>query len=119
MEKRFLFILSKSPHGCSSARESTDAILAACAFGQDVKILALGQGITQFLKLQNPDALKLKSTSAMLESLPLYGCDEFFALESELTSMEFSANDLVIPVKTISTQELASLIEGSDVVLNY
>ena len=79
----------------------------------------MGSGVSQFLKEQTPDTLKLKSTSAMLESLPLYGCEEFFAPAGDIEAMGFTANDFVIPVKLIANHDIPSLIDNSDVVLSY
>lgn len=119
MEKSFLFILSKAPYSTSSARESTDAIMATCAFGQTVSILALEDAVYQFSKKQSAKAIEQKDTAAMLESLPLYGTEEFIALESDLKDRNLTPDSFVIPVKVISSNDINTLINNADVVLSY
>lgn len=119
MEKKFLFIVSKPPHSSASAKESTDAIMAACAFGQDVSVLATGDGLYQFTKNQDPSDLKLKDTAAMLESLPLYGTEEIIVIKEDLAIRELASDNFVLPVKTINTDGIRELIKHSDIVLNY
>ncbi len=119
MEKHLLFLLTKAPYGCSSARESTDAILAACAFGQQVSIVALGDALYQFTQGQDSSDLQMKNTSAMLSSLPMYGVDTIYALASELSDRNLDNNSLVIPATPLDNGEIQALIRKADVVLSY
>jgi tRNA 2-thiouridine synthesizing protein C len=119
MEKQILFILEKAPYGSSSARESTDAIMAACAFGQQVDILALEDSLFQFTHDQDASAIDMKNTAAMLASLPLYGTEHFCARESDLTSRQLEPDDFVLPAKILSDTEIQALIAHADVVLSY
>ena len=119
MEKQILFILEKAPYGSSSARESVDAILAACAFGQQVDILALEDGLFQFTNDQQAEAIGLKNTAAMLASLPLYGTERFYSREADLKARHLTNSDFVIPTDSITNQQIQRLIGNADVVLTY
>ena len=119
MEKHLLFVLTKPPYGCSSARESTDAILAALAFGQHVSILALGDGIFQFTAQQNPQQIEQKNTAAMLSALPMYGADHFYATTQDLAERHLSSDDFVVPVIAIDNAQQRALLQDAHVVLSY
>ena len=119
MEKSFLFIVSLPPHGTSSARESTEALMAACAFGQDVRLLAINDGLFQFLKNQDTSQLNLKDTSAMLSSLPLYGLEKIIVVSEDLDARKLNQEDFILPLDIISRSDMANHINEADVVLNY
>lgn len=119
MEKKLLFILTKPPYGCASARESTDAILASCAFGQEVTILALGDALYQFLGDQDAEVIASKNTGAMLASLPLYGTEQFMALNQDLAARHLNKEQFIIPVNVIEQSNISDLIAQADVVLSY
>lgn len=119
MEKQFLFIVTKPPHSSASARESTDAIMAACAFGQPVHLLAMGDGVFQFTKHQDPGPLQIKNTAAMLESLPLYGTEKMMVLGEDLHERDLSENDFILPIVVLERGDLANIIQQSDTVLSY
>ncbi len=118
-QKKFLFIISKPPHSSASARESTDAMMATCAFGQQASILALGNGVYQFTKDQDTSGLNMKDTAAMLESLPLYGTEAITVLTEDLTRLGLNDSDFIIPLQCIAKSDLPALINNADIVLNY
>lgn len=118
-DENILFVLTKPPYGTSSARESTDALLAALAFGQHVSILALRDAVFQFKAQQKPELLSQKNTGAMLAALPMYGAEHFYALTPDLEARHLQADDFVMPVKAISDSELQALIKNASVVLSY
>lgn len=119
MEKHFLFLLSKAPYGSNSARESTDAMMAACAFGQRVSVLVQGDALYQFIRDQQPGALQLKNTAAMLSSLPMYGVDCIVARSEDLEARDLGHDSFVLPVNVIDDKEIQTLIREADVVLSY
>ncbi|MDX1694259.1 MAG: sulfurtransferase complex subunit TusC [Ketobacteraceae bacterium] len=119
MEKHILFILSKPPYSTASARESTDAMMAACAFGQKVSILALGDSLFQFTSGQQAQALSLRNTAAMLASLPMYGTEHFYAREKDLSARNLKPDDFVLPSEPVTDGEMQSLVAAADVVLSY
>ena len=118
-DKSLLFVLTKPPYGTTSARESTDALLAALAFGQQVSIVALGDALFQFKAQQKTELLCQKNTGAMLASLPMYGTEHFYALAPDLKERHLHGDDFVIPVEVINDGQLQALIKEANVVLSY
>lgn len=104
-------------------RESTDALLALCAFGQQVQVLAMGDALWQFAPDQlgrtTDDKPTLKNIGNMLASLPLYGVDEIHVLDSDLASHPVPASDFIVPVKPLCAQQTNDLLDATDIVLNY
>ena len=119
MEKHLLFVLTKPPYGSSSARESIDAMLATLAFGQQVSILALGDGVFQFIAQQNPEQIQQKNTGAMLSALPMYGADHFYATTQDLAERRLHSEDFAIPVIVINDEQMRGLFQQAHVVLSY
>ncbi|MCG8669625.1 MAG: sulfurtransferase complex subunit TusC [Pseudomonadales bacterium] len=119
MDKSFLFVVSHPPHGTSSARESTEALMATCAFGQQVRLLALNDGLYQFIKEQDTILLNMKDTAAMLSSLPLYGLEEISVIEEDLNARQLSPENFILPLDIIPRAAVSKLFKSADVVLSY
>ena len=119
MKKRFLFINNKPPYGSLAAKESLDALLMASAFEQTIQVLFLGDGVFQLKKEQVRQAINTKNIASQLTALAVYDITDIFVAEADLTNRGLTADDLILPVKTLSTDEVSHLMNNQDVILSF
>jgi tRNA 2-thiouridine synthesizing protein C len=119
MKKRFLFINHKPPYGSFAAKESLDALLMASAFEQTIQVLFLGDGVFQLKKDQQRQAIATKNIAANLAALAVYDIKDIFVAKTDLTSRGLTTDDLILPVKALSTEQVSQLMNNQDVILSF
>ena len=114
-----LFINRSAPYGSAQARESLDALLAAAAFEQEVKVLFMADGVFQLLKEQQSDAIQQKNMASMLSVLEMYDVDEIYVQEQALSERGLKAEQLAIQVTGLNNTEISHLMADQDTLLSF
>lgn len=71
--KRAVYLITTPPLSSTQGRDGVEAALAMAAFGVDVQIVLMGDGIYHALPLaSSPGAIATKEAHPMLKSCPLY-----------------------------------------------
>lgn len=117
--KKLLFLNRKAPYGSSLPREALDAVLMASAFGQQVTLVFLGDGVFQLKTQQDPSEIEMKNFSKTFAALELYGVSSIFVEQSSLQKRGLTLDQLLIPAKLIQPHELTELLEEQDQVLSF
>jgi len=117
--KKFLYVNRKAPYGTIYALESLEVVLIGAAFEQDVSLAFLGDGVYQLVKGQNTKGLEVKNFSPTFGALEDYDVTKLYVEEAALQARGLSAADLVVPVEVVSTQRMAEIMEGQDVILSF
>ncbi len=118
-KKKFTFITRKAPYGTSYGNVCLDAVLTTSAFEQDIVLVFMDDGVYQLKKNQDPDCISAKNLSKGFGALSLYDIENIYVEQESLAARGLRIHDLVIEVKAISAPQLGSIIENSDVVLNF
>ncbi len=122
MPKNLLFVSRHAPYGQSIAREALDALLGAAAYGQNLSLLFMDDGVFQLLKRQNPSKLPQKSLAASLPVLPLYEVENIFVHCESLRERAIHRDALVFDtgqIQVIDSQGVAELIAEQDQILSF
>lgn len=114
-----LVINTKPPYSSQAAKEAADAALASAAFGVQVGLLFLGDGVFQLVKSQNPDPKWMKRTAPLLLSLELYDISRVYAGQKDLISRGLTTEDLMIPVTCINQQQTRDLLNEFDNLMTF
>jgi len=117
--KKILFVNTRAPYGSSMARDALDALLAASAYEQDLSVLFLGEAVFQLLRNQNPEAIGMKNLAATLPVLPMYDIKQIFVQASALFTRGLSIDDLALPAKALSEDEIAALMGTQGAILSF
>lgn len=117
--KKFLYVNRKAPYGTIYALESLEVVLIGAAFEQDVSLAFLGDGVFQLVKGQDTKALEVKNFSPTFGALEDYDVTKLYVEEEALLARGLSAADLVVPVEVVSTERMAEIMEGQDVILSF
>ena len=105
--KKFLYVNRKAPYGTIYALESLEVVLIGAAFEQDVSLAFIGDGVYQLTKGQDTKALED------------YDVNKLYVDEASLRARGLAAEDLLVPVEVVSTERMAEIMEGQDVVLSF
>ena len=117
--KKFLYVNRRAPYGTIYGLEALEVVLIGAAFEQDVSLAFLGDGVFQLAKGQDTKALEVKNFSPTFRALEDYDVTKIYVDEEALEARGLSEADLVIPVELVSSQRMAEIMEGQDVVLSF
>lgn len=113
-----LFINSKPPYSSQSAKEALDAALASAAFGVDVGLLFLEDGVFQLKKDQNPNT-DFKRTAPIFQSMELYDISKVYVCEDDLKARGLTSNDLIVDVTLVPESQIGSILSSFDNLLTF
>ena len=114
-----LVILRHAPHGSSWLRDGLDAALVAAAFGRQVTLLFMGDGVTALVAGQGAGALGQKGTQPTLEMLAMYDIETLLVDQQALDERGFATAGLLLPVTPVAPAQLAAILADHPLVLNF
>jgi tRNA 2-thiouridine synthesizing protein C len=119
VSKRFLYVNRKAPYGTIYALEALEVVLIGAAFEQDVSLAFVDDGVYQLTKGQDTKGLEMKNFSPTFRALADYDVTKLYVEKEALQARGLSEADLVVPVEVVSTQRMAEIMEGQDVILSF
>ncbi|MDZ7804457.1 sulfurtransferase complex subunit TusC [Thiohalophilus sp.] len=131
--KNFLYLNRRAPYGTVYAWESLEVVLIGAAFEQDVSLAFIDDGVYQIMKGQDTSELGIKNFSPTYSALGDYDVQKIYVEKESLDARGLSVDDLLDlkyededddwaekdSIKVVSAEELAKIIDGSDVVLSF
>ena len=119
VSKKFLYVNRKAPYGTIYALESLEVVLIGAAFEQDVSLAFVDDGVYQLTKGQDTKGLEMKNFSPTFRALEDYDVTKLYVEKEALEARGLTEADLVVPVEVVSTQRMAEIMEGQDVILSF
>jgi tRNA 2-thiouridine synthesizing protein C len=118
--KKILFISRHAPYGSPLAKDALDAILATSAYGQDIALLFMDDGIFQLLPSQQAEHIGQKSFSAQLQALSLYDINKVYVHQESLEKRDIRINDLSLSqIQILDNPGVKKLIAEQDHLLGF
>ena len=114
-----LFINTKPPYSSQATKESLDAALASAAFGVDVGLLFIGDGVFQMKDGQNPAPQSHKRTGPIFQALELYEISNVYVCEEDLVERGLSSDDLMIQASIIPRSKIPTVLADFDHLLTF
>ena len=115
--KRFLYVNRRAPHGTIYPHEMLEMVLITTAFDQDVSVVFLDDGVYQLRKDQDTKAIGIKNFTRAFRALDDYDVEKLYVERESLEARGLTAEDLLVPVAVVSTEELREIMDRQDVVL--
>lgn len=115
--KHLVYLFKTAPYDSFVAQEGLDALLAAAAFGQQVSLLFIAEGVYQLLPGQQPQ--RQKSQEKMLQALTLYDVEHCFVHAPSLAQRGVDESSLCLSVVALDDQHTRTLIASADHVLTF
>ncbi len=116
--KRFMFVNRKAPYGTVYALESLETVLISAAFDQDVSVVFVDDGVFQLKKGQDTTGVNMKNFSPTFRALEGYDVEKLYVEKESLEARGLTADDLVVDVEILSTDELREIMAAQDVVIS-
>lgn len=117
--KKFMFVNRTAPYGTVYALESLEVVLISAAFEQDVCVLFSDDGVYQLKKGQNTDALGVKNFSPTYRALEMYDVEKLYVDKESMEARGLTTDDFLVDVEVKTSEEITSMMEEMDMVLNY
>ena len=117
--KKFLYVNRKAPYGTIYALESLEVVLITAAFDQDVTLAFLDDGVYQLVKGQHTKGIDVKNFSPTYRALEGYDIEKLYVEKESMETRGLKESDFIVPVKVMSTQEIADLMLTQDVILSF
>lgn len=131
--KNFLYLNRRAPYGTVYAWESLEVVLIGAAFEQDVALAFVDDGVYQITKGQDTSELGIKNFSPTYSALGDYDVQKIYVEKESLDARGLTVEDLLEltyededddwaekdSIKVVSAEELAKLMDESDVVLSF
>jgi len=131
--KNFLYLNRRAPYGTVYAWESLEVVLIGAAFEQDVSLAFVDDGVYQIMKGQDTSSLGIKNFSPTYGALGDYDIKKIFVEKESLDARGLTVEDLLElkyededddwaekdSITIVTAEELAKLMDESDVVLSF
>jgi len=131
--KNFLYLNRRAPYGTVYAWESLEVVLIGAAFEQDVSLAFVDDGVYQIMKGQDTSDLGIKNFSPTYAALGDYDIQKIYVEKESLDARGLTVEDLLDlkyededddwaekdSIKVVTAEELAKLMDESDVVLSF
>ena len=114
--KKFMYVNRRAPHGSIYAHETLEVVLIAAAFDQDVSVVFLDDGVYQIKKDQDTTGIGIKNFTRAFRALDDYDVEKLYVEKESLEARGLTAEDLLVPVEVVSTEQLRGIMAEQDVV---
>lgn len=114
-----LVIFRHGPHGTSWLREGLDIALVGAAFGRQISLLFMGEGVLALLSGQTRGALGQKGTQPTLEMLEMYDIESLYIEEQVMHRYAIEESDLLLSPACVNDTAIAELVQRHALVLNF
>ena len=117
--KKLMYINRRAPHGSIYALEALEVVLVGAAFGQDVSVVFMDDGVYQLKRGQNTAAIGVKNFSPAYRALATCDVDKLYVERESMQARCIRESELMVPVVVVSSAELGDLMSRHDVLLNF
>ena len=115
--KKFMYVNRKAPYGTVYALESLEMVLIAAAFGQDVSVVFMDDGVYQIKKGQETSAVNMKNFSPTFRALEGYDVEKLYVSKESMEERGLTEEDFVVPVEVLDRAALAAKMDEQEVII--
>lgn len=119
VQKKFLFVMRKPPHGSIYPYEGLEVILIVAAYDQELSALFLDDGVLVLKKGQETKGIGVKEFSKTFRVLEDYGVENLWVEKESLEARGLNADDLVTDVTVVGADEVKKILQQQDVILPF
>lgn len=112
--KNILIIHNQSAMNTLAGKEALDFSLIFGSYEQNVSVLFYGEGATQALAHQDPEAIGQKDYLSTIKALDIYDIEKVYVCEASLNQLALAQHELISDVKPISLAKITELKQQAD-----
>ncbi len=117
--KNLLFVIRQTPYGPLPGKEIVDALLACSAYGQNISILFINDGVFHLSANQQAQLIKKSSVEKMLSALAIYDIDEIYACEESVALRNITLSGGPLSVTLLDRSKINTLMSKQDKLLSF
>ena len=117
-KKAFLFIVRTPPFGSMRGKDALDTVLVTAAYGQQVRVLFLADGVFQLFVGQQPQAIHGVGYASGWAALPLYDVEHVYVSRQCLEQRKLSVNQLALSPQQVERNGIEALMAEQNVIFN-
>lgn len=115
----FAIVIRHSPYSSQLAREGLEAALACAAFGQDVRLYFLDEGVWAALAQQQGQLNNRKDLGKMLGALSLYDIEHAYVDLDSLQRRGLSLSDIHTELQVVESSHWQHQLRQATHVLSF
>jgi tRNA 2-thiouridine synthesizing protein C len=119
VQKKFLFVMRKAPHGSIYPYEGLEVILIVAAYEQVLNTLFIDDGVLVLKKGQETAGIGVKEFSKTYRVLEDYGVENLWVDKDSLKARGLTADDLITDVTVIDTDQVKNILKEQDIILPF
>ncbi|OIR09924.1 intracellular sulfur oxidation protein DsrF [mine drainage metagenome] len=116
--KSLLFLNRAAPYGHGRAAEMLEAALVAAAFGQEVRLAFLDDGVFQLVAGQQGEAVGQKSLAGLIALIDEHDIDTVLVEAESLRERGLTADDLLVEAEILPRAALTLALAAADLVIS-
>ena len=117
--KSLLVILSQTPHRDYSAKETMDFAMSATAFGHQVNVVFVDDGVYQLLQGDSTDThYKAKQTAKIAKSMSFFDIENTYVCKQSLEQRNIDKSLFTLDFEVIDSSVIRNLIESHSFTVN-
>ena len=113
------FLTRRAPHGSIFAQEALEVVLLGAAFEQRVRLVFMDDGVFQIKRGQDTDALGVKNFARAFPALQMYELECIVVERESMRERGLGVDDLLIDVEVLDKQQIAGILDESDVLVGF
>lgn len=119
VQKKFLFVMRKPPHGSIYPYEGLEVILIVAAYDQILNALFMDDGVLVLKKGQDTKGIGVKEFSATFRVLSDYGVENLWVDRESLETRGLKEKDLITDVSVIDSDKIKDILQQQDIILPF
>ena len=113
------FLTRRAPHGSIFAQEALEVVLLGAAFEQRVRLVFMDDGVFQIKRGQDTVALGVKNFARAFPALQMYELERIVVERESMRERGLGVDDLLIDVEVLDKQQIAHILDDSDVLMGF
>lgn len=119
VQKKFLFVMRKPPHGSIYPYEGLEVILIVAAYEQILNALFMDDGVLVLKKGQETEGIGVKEFSKTYKVLEDYGVENLWVDKDSMEARGLTADDLITDVTVIESGKIKTILQEQDIILPF
>jgi tRNA 2-thiouridine synthesizing protein C len=112
-------LMRKAPYGSVYTAEGFRTILGIAVFEIALSVVFVDDGVYTLVRNQDPSQLEMKPLGDGFPMLAEFGVDRLYVHDQSLAERGLTADDLVMDVQIVNSEQVAGILQSAGKVLPF
>jgi len=117
--KKIMHVLCRAPYGTIYTYEGLEMIMIMAAYGQDLSLVFIGDGVYALKKGQDTSGIGIRGFSRTFMALVDYDVEKLYVDKYSLEERGLSKDDLIVEVAVMNSDKIGKLMKEQDVIIHH